>query len=316
MLKKPTQQENEKFHVHDRFFKAAISHIQVAKQLFQQYLPAHIRERIDFDTFAISQGKHTRSNFKQSEVDAVYQARLTTGDRCYCYAHVEQQRDPERYLPLRQLSYKCDILTQHSRQYPGEPLPPIFSIVIYNGTRPYPFETNLLKLFNDQKLAEESLLNPLEFIDLPTAPDDEISQRPWSGAMLGLLKHISQSDLPDYIREYLCNALAKIEKEEGITYIMSMWTYIIKGSELINKTEFEQLMRNAVSSDTQEEIMTLAERIKQEGIEEGIEERNITIAKKMLEDGSDPKYIAYLTDLSLDRIHGLKITEDQAVEDV
>jgi len=209
--------ENTLHPVHDRFFKAAIAHVQVAKQLFEQYLPVHIRESIDFNSLALWQGEMTNNSLDQSAVDVVYQAQMKSGESCYCYAHAEQQREPERHLPLRLLSYKCALLTQHAQQYPREPLPPVFSIVIYNGERAYPYPTDLLALFADSSLAKETLLNPVQFIDLSKTADHELSQHAWSGSMLGLLKHIRRADLPTYIQGQLRTLLGQIEKEVTIS---------------------------------------------------------------------------------------------------
>ena len=61
--------------------------------------------------------------------------------------------------------------------------------------------------------------------------------------------------------------------------------------------------------------MTLSGRTERDGFQKGVEERNITIAKKLLASGTDPKFVAYITDLSLNKVHELQVTADHAVED-
>jgi len=82
--------------------------------------------------------------------------------------------------------------------------------------------------------------------------------------------------------------------------------------------------------------MTLAERIKQEGIEQGIEQgigqgieqgigqgieqgigqgieqNSLAIAKKLLATGTDPKFVAHITDLALETVYALQSSDKDA----
>jgi len=330
--------------IHNNFFQAAISHIQVARGLFQQFLPKHIQQCIDFNSLTIWQNQFTRADLYQFEADAVYQGKLKavstdqkklkSADKCYCYIHVEQQTKPERYLPLRLLAYKCDILLQHAKQYPGKSLPPVFCIVIHNGKRRYPYTINLFDMFVEPAMAEETLLNPATLIDLPKVPDKDLSTHAWSGSMLGLLKYVRRADLSSYIHEQLYNLLGQIEKEAGVSYITSITHYIFDGSDIKTREEFQQLIHGAVSPDIEEEMMTLAERIKekgkqegwqegkqkgwqegkqegwqegkQEGWQEGKQEREMEIAKKLLIEGAEPAFVVKITGLQLATIRDLQ----------
>lgn len=292
--------------IHDKFFGAAISHIQVARELFQQFLPVHIQECIDFESLGLWQGKVARADLSRSEVDVVYQGKLKSAEPCYCYAHVEQQSDPERHLPVRLLAYKCDILLQHIKQYPDKPLPPIFCIVIYNGKRPYPYPTNLLDMFAESVMAEETLFKPVTLIDLPKTPDTDLVKHAWSGSMLGLFKHMRCGNIPDYIRDQLCSLLNRIEKEDGMLYISTITNYILKGSSIADEETFRQMIHGAVSPDTEEKMMTLAENIMKKGRQEGRQEEKMYIAKKLLTEGTDPVFVAKVTNLQLSTIRDLQ----------
>lgn len=178
---------------HDALTKAALSQKQVAQEVFEQPLPASITKEIDFSSLKLWQSQQTQDDLKKFATDMIYEAKLKkSGQPCLCYIHCEQETKPDRQMPIRMLRYKCNHLIQYMKQYPKKPLPPIFTLVIYNGKRTYPYATDLLKLFEDVSLGKETLINPMHLLDLSSTPDDQLLATPWSGALLGLLKHIQR----------------------------------------------------------------------------------------------------------------------------
>ena len=81
-----------------------------------------------------------------------------------------------------------------------------------------------------------------------------------------------------------------------------------------NLSELKNIIKNQLSPNAGDKIMSLAEILKEEGREQGLEqgreqgleqgrwEAKLTMAKKMLDDGVEPVFVAKYTGLSLDQI--------------
>ena len=68
-----------------------------------------------------------------------------------------------------------------------------------------------------------------------------------------------------------------------------------------DKQAFFEFVRTKVSPEIEESVMSLAKKIKEEGIKEGV----IQIALSMLSEGTDPKFIAKYTKMTLEEINEL-----------
>lgn len=80
-------------------------------------------------------------------------------------------------------------------------------------------------------------------------------------------------------------------------------------------SELIALIQNKLAPQAGDEIMSLAEILKEEGrqngIQEGIQKGILEVAKKLLEAGTDPVFVAKNTGLSLDKVKHLQKTIKQ-----
>lgn len=81
-----------------------------------------------------------------------------------------------------------------------------------------------------------------------------------------------------------------------------MLQYLLERGELSDKDAFFKLIDTQISHEVGEKIMSLAEQLKQEGRIEGELNKEREIAKRLLEEGADPVFVAKVTGLSLDKI--------------
>jgi len=104
--------------------------------------------------------------------------------------------------------------------------------------------------------------------------------------------------------------LGQIEESGGKGYIVSLSRYILEGSEIADRAAFQQLLEGAVSSETEEQIMTLAERIMQEGVEQGVSqgvEQGIEqMAEQLFRKGQSLAFVSEVTGLPVDQLKSLQ----------
>jgi predicted transposase/invertase (TIGR01784 family) len=230
----------------------------------------------------------------------------------YLYMLCEMQTRPEKHMALRMLSYVVRILEKHVQQHPNEPLPAVYRIVYYQGRRsPYPYSQNIADLFGDLTLAEQTLIEPFQLIDL-TCIEDEVLRSHKSAALMELVqKHIFSRDILPHLHEFI-QLLDTVIKEGSGDYLTAVLNYIISKAEISDKQKALEMLQSALP-EAQESIMNLAEHWKQEGMQQGVQQgmqqgvqlRNIEIAQNMLKMAVDNDVITQATGLSEEEISNL-----------
>ena len=105
---------------HDRAFRSVLGDVRVAREFFEHYLPASVRTVVDLSVLRLQNATFVDPELSTGTSDLLYQTafRLPQQETGYIYLTVEQQTEPDYWMPLRMLRYLCRIFDQHRRQYP------------------------------------------------------------------------------------------------------------------------------------------------------------------------------------------------------
>ena len=122
------------------------------------------------------------------------------------------------------------------------------------------------------------------------------------------LKHIFAQDIQPYLADI--TGLMKLIGDEGRVFTEAALIYILDKSDIKDKEAFFKVINTTLSTETGEKIMTIAEQLRREGIEIGIEkgrqEELLKIARNLLAANTDLALIAQVTGLSIEQINALK----------
>ena len=147
-----------------------------------------------------------------------------TGEDCYLWLLIEQQRDPDVWLPLRLFGYIAVIWdyirkTSASRAKSVK-LPLVYLLIISNASRPYRHSLTLRDMIapEDAKVLFDKLFNtPFQLIDLAAITDEELriqlQERVQAQALLLSLKHVFDQNLQDYLETVLFDLFQTMEQE-------------------------------------------------------------------------------------------------------
>ena len=135
------------------------------------------------------------------------------------------------------------------------------------------------------------------------------------------LKHIFARDILPWLKD-IAQILHQLDNSGGRDFIETVLHYLLIRGELSDKNAFFNLIDTQISHEVGEKIMSLAEQLKaegriegrvegkmegkMEGLMEGLKKGQIEIAKKMLDENSDPVFVLKVTGLSLDEINMLQ----------
>ena len=249
---------------------------------------------------------------KEQITDIVYRVKMLDGSNGYLIFLIEHQSSPIKLMPFRVLKYQIAIISDHIEQHPNDKLPIVFPILYYCGVeKPYPYTINVLDLFCDYTLAEQTLTQPIHLVDVTTIPDEVIIQHKLIGLLELVQKHIKDKDLSlisATLKQIITNITNQKHVDSGLLrYIKINLYYIIllgnieRPNEFLNQLEEVPMMRGKIMG-------TLAHKFKDEGKEEGKLEQAKSMALKMLQDGMCCSAIAKYTGLSKEEVKNLDST--------
>ncbi len=252
---------------HDKLFKEAFSRREMAIDFFQNYLPAEIHARIDWETLHMEPGSFTDEALRGSESDLLYTAQIDNHPTLL-YCLFEHQSSPDVWMPLRLLRYVLGIWEQFRKQNPkATKLPPILPIILYQGGDVWTCDASLSSLIDIPEGLEayqpdfQHLL-----VDLNRIAAENIQGQPSLKTILLALKTSRKHTNKDL--ELLIRLLAAIIHNDH-ALIRTVMLYLYKVDNTTDINEYIQQATALNQPELQEEIMTIAETLRKEGKLEG-----------------------------------------------
>ncbi len=179
-------------------------------------------------------------------------------------------------------------------------------------TRPY--SLNWLDEFDDPQLARQLYTEAFPLVDITIVPDDEIMQHRRIALLELIQKHIRDRDLIGMVDRITTLLVRGFTND---SQLQTLFNYLLQCGDTSRFTRFIQEIAER-SPLQKERLMTIAERLRQEGhqigwqegkiegwqegkldgLQEGMHEQAIKIALRMLEQGIDRDQVLAATQLS------------------
>ncbi|WP_019209453.1 Rpn family recombination-promoting nuclease/putative transposase [Yersinia massiliensis] len=278
---------------HDAIFKQFLTHQQTARDFLEIHLPPELRQICDLNTLQLESGSFVENDLKAYYSDVLYSLKTQMQDG-YIYALIEHQSSPDKQMAFRLMRYAIAAMQRHL-EAGNEKLPLVIPILFYHGqVTPYPYSMNWLQAFNSPIMAGKLYSSDFPLVDVTVIPDDEIMTHR-SIAMLELLqKHIRRRDLSK-LSDRLVILLSRGYNTDD--QLVSLINYMLQdGEDSVPKTFIWDLARR--SPQHKELLMSIADKLKQEGHQEGAQETALRIASALLASGVDRAIVRNTTGLS------------------
>jgi len=297
-------------HPHDKLFKVSLRNKNVAMEFLQAHLPASVLEVVDASSVRIEKNSYVDSRLQSTESDVLLSVRHGK-TRALVYVLCEHQSSVDHGITLRLWTYVLQILNDyqemHSSSCRNSTMPVVFPIVYYNGKSHYHGNLDFFKLFGEyENLAREHLLQPITLVELSEVSDGALMAFNWYSLMALAMKHVRWGERLLSAMEKISTNLGALEQSGGGEYIEAVLKYIVDQGDLRNEARFETFVRSSISHPLGEEVMTLADRYVEKGMQQGMQkgelqgrrEEKLDIAKAMLLKGCDSHFISSVTNLS------------------
>ena len=259
---------------HDKFFKGMFSRKDEARDFFVNYLPKEILKLLDLERIEIVKDSFIEIELKEYFSDILYKIYLT-GSPAYLYMLFEHKSYPDRLTVLQLLEYMVKIWRLHLNQNPlGEGLPIIIPLVVYHGSEVWRYGTKLSGLLSGPVESLSDYIPDFQFLlyDLTRYRDDDIKGMIVSRVGLLVMKHIFSDNLPEVLVRVM-ELLAELsDKKRALDYVETIIRYVINASEAVSLNDLKNIIEESYFQKKEGELMTIAEQLRMEGHQRGLQQ--------------------------------------------
>lgn len=302
---------------HDAVFKKIMSHPEMARDFLDIHLPVALREICDMQTLKLESTSFIEQDLRAYYSDVLWSLKTREGQG-YIYCVIEHQSTAVQHMAFRLMRYATAAM-QHHLDAGHKTLPLVIPMLFYHGQQsPYPWSLNWLDEFDNPQLARQLYSEAFPLVDITVIPDDEIAQHQGIALLELMQKHIRDRDLMGLVDRLVSLLVTSTAND---SQLQTLFNYLLRYGDASHVSGFIHEVAER-SPHNKERLMTIAERLKQEGhhnglqqgIEQGIQqglaqgvrkgtqEEALRIARMMLENGIDRDLIRLITGLLPDDV--------------
>jgi len=266
---------------HDALFRAAFSQVEHAAGILRTILPPAILARLDLSTLALQPGSFVSAELTSRHTDLLFTAKLS-GRTAFVYVLLEHQSDLDPLMAFRLLVYMVRIWERYLADHPkARRLPAILPLVVHHSDKGWCLDTTfeaLLDLDPPTLAALGEHMPRCRFVldDISHDTDDALKSRPMTAfgrAAFWCLRHGREpaellrrlAGLRDLIRELRA-------APDRLAALATILRYIMVVSEPLPPEELHAMLMDVVGEDAEEEIVTVADQLREEGRLKGLVE--------------------------------------------
>jgi predicted transposase/invertase (TIGR01784 family) len=261
---------------HDKVFKKAYSDLENARSLLYHRLPDKVLKLVDLNSLEISKDSFIEKELAEYYSDLLYKVSLRDGSQGFIYVLFEHKSYYDRFVHLQLMEYMVKIWRLYIKQHEEKPdcLPIVIPLLICHARQAWPEDTVRLASLLSGPVDDLTGYIPdfgFELYDLHRFSDDEIKGTIASRVILLLLKHIRDPDLRQKLPGIFALMRTLMKKETGLQWLEVVIRYLAsaRDEDDLSVKQIVEIVEQAISKEMGGYIMTLEEKIKNEGRLEG-----------------------------------------------
>lgn len=276
-------------------------HPDTARDFLEFHLPASLRQLCDLGSLKLESGSFIEENLRAYYSDVLWLLKTAEGEG-FIYVVIEHQSSPDAHMAFRLMRYAMGAMQRHL-DAGHKKLPLVIPMLFYHGAvTPYPFSLCWLDEFSDPATARQLYTAAFPLVDITVVADDEIMQHRRIALLELMQKHIRKRDLMG-LMEQLVALLVKGYANDS--QLKTLFNYMMQTGDATHFSEFLTEVAQR-SPHHKERLMTIADRLRQQGVDQGIQQGKRDeaqrIARMMLADGIDAHTVARITGLPVDEL--------------
>jgi len=324
---------------HDRFFKEVLGNVANTQAFLETYLPPDVLQTIDVGTIQAEKDSFIEQDLKEFYADLLFRANIRNRE-AYVYILLEHKSYSDYNVGVQLLRYMSAIWDKEIKKQKNRRLPLILPIVLYQGKEKWGVSTQFADRIEGVETMEGSLRESIPHFkyylyDFSSNSGEEIKGPDDLRLYLETIRMASIKDPEKFNEAYVRITTVFVTREETETSERLYDTFIHYLYYLIAREDFLRLVQltRTVSVERSERMQTIAEWLKQEGMEKGLEEGMLRGLERGIEVGREqllwkqiskkfpqiPRtYYEKLKTLTIDQLDnlGLELMDMQNVEEL
>ena len=291
---------------HDAYIKKYLQDPLAARHFLEAHISQEIVQQIDFDTLTLTNKSFVKDDTREIYSDIVSRFKLKDGKEGYLFTLFEHLSTALRDTPLSVIEYVLALLKSDQREHRTTPhyqWPVVIPLIFYNGQpSPYPYATNAYDASSNPELARSvGMFEGGNLVDVTIIDDAILDKHKTVALMEKAMKYCRNRALFHKLKEHLQINIHAIEK-----YFLSLtleYTLYMSDERSIPEEKLVALFEEQLNK---QDVMTIAKRIeqrgvqkgRQEGIQKGRQNALFETAKNLIKQGVTLDIIAKATGLS------------------
>jgi len=300
--------------IHDKYFKEFMENPDMARKLLEVILPQELKEIIELSHLIPQKDSFISKDLKEAYSDLLFKSKLREGEEVYIYFLIEHKSYFYEYTSLQLLKYMLNIWEREIDKENQKKLTPVIPVVFYHGEEKWRIPSEFRSLIKgiEKYPVLGKYIPDFRHILFELKPETDIENLKELAIKLFLrtllLRRKVEEEGFEIFFERVFWEIKELPDEQGYLFAAIMF-YIIETVEGVDITALKEYT-NRILPERGSDIVTIAEKLREEGRKEGMEkgiERGIEkTAINALKKGFDVKTIAELTGLPIEKIGELK----------
>lgn len=257
-------------HPHDAFVKQTLSDPKRAASLFRSMLPGEISDTVDWESLNLLPTTFVDSVLRETRADLLFSARCRDQREIRFYLLLEHQSTVFQAMGLRMLGYACNIYQDQLKQH-GLPLIPVIPFVLHQGPDTWDVSTRFEDLFAIPAGLEQTLLPYLPKFhyalnDLTRFEPESMAHDQAVQTILLLMKLARQRDVGTFL-------VWLVQTHTGVLtswLIEKILSYCMHIEAPLDMPQIQMILQS--NPHLKAQAMTLAEKLRTEGMEKGMQQ--------------------------------------------
>ncbi|MBU1195866.1 MAG: Rpn family recombination-promoting nuclease/putative transposase [Proteobacteria bacterium] len=258
---------------HDSLFKETWSNKANARAFLENYLPKNVLSVVTLDSLEICKDTFIENDLKNYYSDMLYKVDFE-GTPGYIYFLFEHKSYPDKLVHLQLLEYMLKIWRLDLKQHKTKKLSIIIPLLLYHGPQKWTAKESFSSMLKGPVDIMKDYIPDFRYVlyDLSRYSDNDIKGTITARVVMLIFKHIFKQDFAQKLPGIFTLLKDLSEKETGLQYFESLIKYIFSNVEDITPEQFQTIVSNTLSEDKGGMIMTLAEKLRDEGRQKGLEQ--------------------------------------------
>jgi len=261
---------------HDRFFKEVLGNVANTQAFLETYLSSDVLQTIDVGTIQAEKDSFIEQDLKEFYADLLFRATIRNRE-AYVYILLEHKSYSDYNVGVQLLRYMSAIWDKEIKKQKNRRLPLILPIVLYQGKEKWGVSTQFADRIEGVETMEGALKKAIPHFeyylyDFSSNSGEEIKGPDDLRLYLETIRMASIKDPEKFNEAYIRITTVFVTRGETEISDQLYETFIHYIFYLIAREDFLRLIQltRTVSVERSERMQTIAEWLKQEGIEKGL----------------------------------------------